>query len=87
MLIRRPQHQGKGMQAGGEFTGDGGVDGPVARDPALALKGAGDQQDGIMGLPARPRTGMAGMLGAVVRDLKMVRREACAQQGFDAGGT
>jgi hypothetical protein len=63
---------------GAEFVRQGGV-----------LEGRTDQQDAVMGLATRGRSGVAGVMGTVVLDPQKGRREGARQgcmQAIGAGG-
>lgn len=50
-------------------------------DTALPGKSGGNHADGIMRLPPRARASMAGVAGAVIHDLEVLRVESSSQGG------
>jgi hypothetical protein len=74
---------------GAEFVRQGGVHSAGPSDTVDALEGRTDQQDAVMGLATRGRSGVAGVMGTVVLDPQKGRREGARQgcmQAIGAGG-
>jgi hypothetical protein len=69
-FVRRGEGKRQRVQPAGEFACQHLVNGPRSRDPALPYEGDRDHSDRVVGLPARGRTCMTRMAGAVVGDLE-----------------
>jgi putative lumazine-binding protein len=75
----RARVDGKGVHAACEFPGQRRIHHAVPLDAGLARKGIGNDIDPEMGLPARPVTGMAGVLMGFVDHAQALGRESFGQ--------
>lgn len=67
------------MHPSGQFLGQYVMNHPMPLDPRFPIESICNDPQAEMGLPARPRTGMARMFGAVVGDFQFAWRKGLSQ--------